>query len=224
MITRIVKIKELQENLQLLVETLIKQCSLIEDLLENGWIDSNHKLFLENEDRINSLVVTIRQKLSEIIILFSPRGKELRKILFSHEVIIYMELMGNLFCEIVSAIENSDPKLKDYSDYKDYIAAFIKSFDQAKDIVQKAYYSFYSEDVELAKRIIRDNQLDQIAERKNNTLNIILSDFEEIPLKKEELVNIMAFDKIFLSLEKTTRLAVYIAKSTIFAIESSDIE
>jgi len=212
------KYSEIQNVLQRMSETLIKQCVLVEDLLVNGWKETNCIKFLQNEESINSLNEMMLQKLSGVVIQFSPKGKDLRKIVYVHEVIIRIELIGGYLDAIVGVIKGTDIKASDYNGYK---TALIKFFNQAQKITQEACYSFYKEDINLANRIVQPSLYEEMNELKTNTMNTLLSDFEQIPLEKQELINIMAFDKAFHFIEKLAEIAIEIAKSTIFALRGN---
>ena len=212
------KYSEIQNDLQLMSETLIKQCALVQDLLVNGWKDQNCVKFLQNEESINSLNEMMLQKLSRIVIQFSPKGKDLRKIVYVHEVIIRIELIGGYLDAIVGVIKDADIKVNDYNEYK---TALIEFFNQAQKITQEACYSFYNEDINLAHRIVQPSLYEEMKDLKTNTMNTLLSDFEHIPLEKQELINIMAFDKAFHFIEKLAEIAIEIAKSTIFALQGN---
>ena len=218
MIIKNEKYNEIRHDLQALAETLIKQCVLVENLLMEGWKESSYKQFIENESRINPMEESLLQKLTATVIQFSPKGKDLRKIVYCHEVIIYMEGIGSYLFNIVSIIKEADIQSSDYNTYKTALATF---FEKTEETIQKACYSFYREDVDLAYRIIPTEQYEEIKELKTNTLNTLLTDFEEIPLQRQELVNILVFDKTFFFMEKMIDNAIDIAKSTIFAIQGN---
>jgi Phosphate uptake regulator len=212
------KYNEIRYDLQVLSETLIRQCALSEDLLINGWKDLNYVEFLKNEENINFLNEIMLQKLSIIVIQFSPKGKDLRKIVYTREVIIRIELLGNDLNTVVGIIKEADIKSSDYNVYK---TALIQFFNLAQKMIQEACYSFYNEDLSLAYRIIHPSKQEDMKELKKSAIDVLLSDFEQIPLEKQELVNIMAFDKAFHFVEKITEIAIGIAKSTIFAIQGN---
>jgi len=212
------KYNEIRYDLQVLSETLIRQCALAEDLLTNGWKDQNYVEFLKNEENINFLNEIMLQKLSEIVIQFSPKGKDLRKIVYTREVIIRIELLGGYLDTVVDIIKEADIKSSDYNVYK---TALIRFFNLAQKMIQEACYSFYNEDINLAYRIIQPSKLEDMKEVGRSAMDLLLSDFEQIPLEKQELINVMAFDKAFHFIEKFAEIAIEIAKSTIFAAQGN---
>ena len=212
------KYNEIRYDLQVLSETLIRQCALAEDLLTNGWKDQNYVEFLKNEENINFLNEIMLQKLSEIVIQFSPKGKDLRKIVYTREVIIRIELLGGYLDTVVDIIKEADIKSSDYNVYK---TALIRFFNLAQKMIQEACYSFYNEDINLAYRIIQPSKLEDMKEVRRSAMDLLLSDFEQIPLEKQELINVMAFDKAFHFIEKFAEIAIEIAKSTIFAAQGN---
>jgi Phosphate uptake regulator len=214
MIIRSEKYNEIKQDLQLLAETLIKQYVLVEDLLINGWKEGNYKQFLDHEELINTLENSMLHKLSGIVIQFSPKGKDLRNIVYCHEVVIYVELVGNYLINIVNIIKEMGDQS---ADYKDYRMALLKYFERTKKMAQEACFSFNKEDAALANKIIQSYPNKDDQNLKTNTINTILTDFEEIPLQRQELITIIAFDKCFSFMEKLNEIAINIAKSTIFA-------
>ena len=217
-IIKLEKSNEVRQDLQVLSETLIEQFVLVKDLLINGWKHNYYQRFTTNEDRVKSLRKTILQKLTVIVIQFSPKGKDLRTIVYCHEVILYMELIGEFLTNIVEIMKESDFKSDDYEDYEKTLSKF---FEEVKETIREACYSFYNEDAKLAYKILQPIPYKEMEKLKTDTLNSILSNFEEIPLLKQELINLMAFDKILFIMKKIDAIAINIAKSTIFVIEGN---
>ena len=97
-------LEQLHSDFQLISEIVLTQISLASSLLQQT---PNEVLLFElkrNEKIINSLDITIKEKVIHAIMLFTPRASDLRRLMAYHDMTISMERVGDLIENIIEYV------------------------------------------------------------------------------------------------------------------------
>lgn len=214
------KYAQINHSFQKLSEILMRQFALVESLLEVGWKDEHYKQFLENEENIDEMEIKMMEIIPALVIQFSPKASDLRKIVSCHEVILFLEQIGDFLINIVDCMRSADLRSSDYNEFNSHLK---KMFWLTQMLVHGAAYSFYKEDIQLAYQIIQSDYHNQIKSLSEKVNGMIISSFQDIPLIPQELINILAINNLLCIMVKVRKIASEIAKSTIFVIEGKDL-
>lgn len=208
----------LNTDFELLSTTVLQQLSITQDILNTGWQKDFEEKIIENEKLINSLDFSLMQILPTLIILYSPKAMDLRKIISLHEVIIYLEEVGNILMQIINLLKQTNLNLEDF---QPLISFLNNMFETLKKIINSSTYSYYKEDKSEAHNILeKENNINSCTEELRNEL---IASFQEIPLSGQELINVIHLNTISYYIEKIKDNAINIAKGTIFVLEGTDL-
>lgn len=211
-------IDQLHGDFQLVSEMVLSQIKLASDLVH----DNNNKdiilLLKRNEKFINSLDVTIKEKVINAIMLFTPRASDLRKLMAYHDMTISMERIGDLLQNIAFALEKIDFSMAGFEKYKKPID---KMFVQTDKMLKSALFAFTGVNNEMAyDTISMDDKVDKLERKIERKL---AEDFQNEVQSVKSLVNIMNLNSISYYLERVGDKAVDIAESAVYVIEGIDI-
>ena len=209
---------ELQEDFQLLAEIVLSQLDELKTLLENINEESVQKQLSRNEKLIDSLDLSIKEKVINAIILFTPKAVDLRKIMTYYDMTISMERVGDLIQNIAKSIKKSDFTLDGFDEFLKYLE---KMQTYASDMLRSAVYSFNGENNEMAyQTIMKDSKVDKWDKKMEKHL---AEAFQNENLSNQMLVNIMNLNVISYYIERIADKAVDIASAAIYLIEGKDI-
>jgi phosphate transport system protein len=206
--------EQLNKDLELISTIVLNQFNLTEELIHGGPQDGTLGQIAENKKTIDNLEVAILEKLSAMVISFAPKAMELREIISCHEIILFLERIGDLLVDIVNYLKKSDLSSPEYIDFKSQLE---KIFDILKKTVSAGAFSFFRKDKSQAYQIIEKEH--DIEKHTREIFENLIASFQEIPLTGQELVNIISLHSIAYILEKMKNNAINIAKSTIFVID-----
>jgi phosphate transport system protein len=106
----------LNKDFEWMATTVLHQFTLVENFVANGGQKETYEQLIENESIIDSLETAIMEKLSRLVILFSPRAAELRKIISCHEVILSLEQIGDSLMNLMEYMQKVKLIFPDYDD------------------------------------------------------------------------------------------------------------
>lgn len=209
---------QLHSDFQLISEITLTQMKLASDLVhDNHNIELMHQM-KRNEKIINSLDVTIKEKVINAIMLFTPRAMDLRKLMAYHDMTICMERVGDLIENIILALEKMDFTLTGFDKYKKPID---KMFVQTDKMLKNALFAFAGVSNEMAyNTILMDDKVDKLEKKVDRKL---AEDFQNEVQSLQSLVNIMSINSITYYLERIGDKAVDMAESAVYLIEGRDI-
>lgn len=210
---------ELNKDFELLSTTVLHQLQLTEKIFNEGWDIKFEEEISKNEKIIASLEATFIEKLPLLLLLYTPKAKELRKLVSCHEVILFIEDISDNLLIIIEHLKQLDLSSSDFKDFKFLIS---KMFEILKNVMSSTAFSFYKDDKTQAVNVLeKENDIENISrELKEN----LIAAFQDIPLSGQELLNIVHLNKIAMIIEKITDQVLDIAKATIFVIDGGNIK
>ena len=211
-------LSQLEADFQLLTEIIFSQMSLTLKLMSS---EDNPETFSElkrNEKIIDSLDITIKEKVINAIIFFTPRAVDLRKLMAYHDMTISMERVGDLIQNIAESIQKIDFSINGFDVYKKTID---KMLSKTNNMLKNAIFAFSGNNHEIAYyTILMDDKVDKMDRKMEKKL---AEGFEGKTHSGQELVNIMNLHTISYYIERIGDKAVDIAESAIYLIEGKDI-
>lgn len=206
----------LNKDFESLSTTVIQQLQLTVKIFEEGWNTEIEKEINRNEKNIAILEASFMERFPMFVLLFSPKAKELRKIISCHEVILYMEEISDNVLIIIEYLKKVNLNSSDFDDFK---LLMIKMFQKLQFIISSTTYSFYREDYTQASNILeKENDIKKLSYELHDNL---IAAFQDIPLSGQEMMDIISLNKIGLMMERITNYALNIAKATIFVEEGN---
>jgi phosphate transport system protein len=211
-------LEQLHSDFQLVSEIVLTQMSLASSLLHRKPEESVLHELKRNEKIINSLDITIKEKVINAIMLFTPRASDMRRLIAYHDMTISMERVGDLIENITHLILEIDFTLDGFDNYKKLLD---KMFVQSTKMIRNAVFSFAGGSNEMAYETIHmDDKVDKLDKKIERKL---AEGFGNEKLSSQALINIMNINSISYYLERIGDKAVDIAESAVYLIEGRDI-
>ena len=211
-------LEQLHSDFQLLTEIVLTQMIKAEELVYDNYNKELIDLLKKNEKVINSLDITIKEKVINAIMLFTPRASDLRRLMAYHDMTISMERVGDLIENIRLALQEIDFSIQGFEPYKKLLA---KMFTQTDKMLRQAVFAFSGVSHEMAyDTILMDDKVDKLERKIERKL---AADFNNQVLSTQSLVNMMNLNSITYYLERIGDKAVDIAESAVYLIEGKDI-
>ncbi|MFA6750617.1 MAG: PhoU domain-containing protein [Fermentimonas sp.] len=209
---------QLHSDFQLLSEVVLTQMIKAAELLQDNHNPDILELLKRNEKIINSLDLTIREKVINAIMLFTPRASDLRRLMSYHDMTISIERVGDLIENISLSLKEIDFTILGFEDYRKPVD---KMFTQTDKMLRKAVFAYSGLSNEMAyDTILMDDKVDKLERKIERKL---AEEFSNKLLDKQTLVNIMNLNSISYYLERIGDKAVDIAESAVYLIEGKDI-
>lgn len=209
---------QLHSDFQLLSEIVLTQMMKAAELVHDNHNQDIIALLRRNEKIINSLDITIKEKVINAIMLFTPRASDLRRLMAYHDMTISMERVGDLIENICIAFQEIDFSINEFSSYRKLLD---KMFTQTDKMVRKAVFAFSGVSHEMAyDTILMDDKVDKLERKIERKL---AEDFNGRVMDTQSLVNMMNLNSISYYLERIGDKAVDIAESAVYLIEGKDI-
>ena len=209
---------QLHSDFQLLSEIVLSQIKMAATLVHDNHNEEVVSELRRNEKIINSLDVTIKEKVINAIILFTPRALDLRRLMSYHDMTSSMERVGDLIENITLALEEMDLSMPGFEKYKKPID---KMFVQTDKMLKSALFAFTGVSNEMAYDTIQmDDKVDKLERKIEKQL---ASDFNGQAQNTQSLVNMMNLNSISYYLERIGDKAVDMAESAVYLIEGKDI-
>lgn len=209
---------QLHSDFQLLSEIVLTQMIKAEELVYDNHNKDLVDILKRNEKLINSLDITIKEKVINAIMLFTPRASDLRRLMAYHDMTISMERVGDLIENVSLALKEIDFTILGFEVYKKLLG---KMFTQTDKMLRKAVFAFSGVSHEMAyDTILMDDKVDKLERKIERKL---AEDFNNQVLNTQSLVNMMNLNSISYYLERIGDKAVDIAESALYLIEGKDI-
>lgn len=211
-------LEQLHSDFQLVSEIVLTQITLASSLLHQKPDELVLIELKRNEKLINSLDITIKEKVINAIMLFTPRASDLRRLMAYHDMTISMERVGDLIENITHLISDIDFTLDGFENYKKLLD---KMFVKSGKMIKNAVFSFAGGSNEMAyETIYMDDKVDKLDKKIERKL---AEGFGNEMHTTQSLVNIMNINSISYYLERIGDKAVDIAESAVYLIEGKDI-
>lgn len=209
---------QLESDFMLLSEIVLAQMGLVSQML-NEPIDEEVNIQLKsNEKIIDSLDLTIKEKVINAIMLFTPRAGDLRRLMAYHDMTIAMERVGDLIQNIGESLLKMDFTIDGFDAYKKNIN---KMFDRTHTMLKNAVFAFTGSNSEMAySTILMDDKVDKMDKKIEKRL---AEGFGMEATGYQSLINIMNINSISYYIERIGDKAVDMAESAIYLIEGKDI-
>ena len=209
---------QLHSDFELLSEIVLTQIKTASQLVHDNHNEQIMAELMRNEKIINSLDVTIKEKVINAIILFTPRAMDLRRLMAYHDMTISMERVGDLVENITLALAEMDFSMPGFDKYKKPID---KMFVQTDKMLKSALFAFTGVSNEMAYDTIQmDDKVDRLERKIEKQL---ASDFSGQLQDTQSLINMMNLNSISYYLERIGDKAVDMAESAVYLIEGKDI-
>ncbi|MFY9118260.1 MAG: PhoU domain-containing protein [Dysgonamonadaceae bacterium] len=211
-------LEELQSDFRILSEIVLNQIALTQQLLENKFNKEVLSRIARNEKIIDSLDLTIREKVINAIILFTPRATDLRKIMAYHDITISMERVGDQIKNVAGFLQRTDLTIEGFGEYRSYLDKMLV---YATNMLKNAIFSFTGLSHELAYETIQmDDKVDKWDKKMEKRL---AEEFKDKVLSHQAILNIMYITSISYNIERVADMAVNMAEAAIYLVEGKDI-
>lgn len=211
-------LKRITQDFEVLAQTVLRQMEQTTRLLEDNSEADLCSEIDHTERIIDSLDVKMRNEVINVIVLYSPRATDLRKIMAYYDMTAYLERIGDLLVNITGFIRQTDLQGTLYNAFnKDLSKLFIT----AKNMVQNAIFAFTCEDNKLAKDTI---ELDDEVDRLHHEINRRLRSCGDKNLREQQLTDILCLSSISYNIERIGDNATNIAEAAIYLIEGKNIK
>ena len=211
-------LEELHANFQILSEIVLEQLSLTQKLLENNINSEVLEEITRNEKLIDSLDLTIREKVINAIILFTPRAIDLRKIMTYHDITISMERVGDQILNVSKFLKKTDLSIDGFEEYRGHLGKMLA---YANNMLKNAILSFMDLSYELAHDTVEmDDKVDKWDKKMEKRL---AEGFKDKTLGHQALLNMMNINSMSYNIERIADLAVNMAEAAIYLVEGKDV-
>ncbi|MDL2223064.1 hypothetical protein LJB98_03095 [Bacteroidales bacterium OttesenSCG-928-M11] len=208
----------LHANFQSLSERIIQQYVLLEALMKDSGNKDVFASIKENEDLIDVFENEVRIEFINSLILFTPRAKDLRKIVVYQDLTNFLERIGDLLTLIAQHLSKID---FDLPELKKFLVILESMLSQSKDLVTKAIFSFYYEDKATVARILsKKGDTEKLCEQLEE---MILVNYQDLPLTELELRSIISVNNIAHTITQVSNLGINSAESVVYFIDGVDI-
>lgn len=208
----------LDKEVKILKGNILELMFLVKNQLEKGRkaLDNldeelSHEI-IENENRVNSLELTIDRDCENLLALYNPVAVDLRFVMAVFKINSDLERIGDHANSIAKYILDFDQKLEDEVIKKMQVD---KMYATSLKMMSNIFNAFITEDTKLARQVFKlDKTLNQInREVSGITAELIRSDMRQIQ-------NYLYLFSIIRKLERVGDLTKNIAEEFIFYIEA----
>ncbi len=211
-------LEKISGDFNLLSEIVLKQMSIIRNVLTDPGKPEMFDEISKNETLIDGLDVKMREEVINAIFLFNPKAMDLRKIIAYHDMTIYLERIGDLILNVSGFLQTTDLAVEHFKNFNKKISKMLK---YAEEMVRNAVFSFTCEDNSMAHLTIStDDKVDALWREINDNL---LETFKEKLLSSQDLRNITNINSISYNIERIGDNATNIAEAAIYLMEGKDI-
>ena len=207
------------KDLIVMSKITFKQMQFVSDKLHAIDNPEIKEELVQNELILDGLEVKIRKKVIGAIVLYSPRASDLRKIMACYDTAISLERTGDLLLNINKHLNKVDFKGELYLQLRDSLFELIEVADT---MLKNAIYSFTSEDLELTRQTIKNDDIVDDLYKEISAELISLSSGKTLESKQiEEIVSLSALSY---NIERIADNATNIVEAAVYLIEGKNIQ
>lgn len=210
-------LEKIKEDFEVLSTIVIQQMDLVFTLTENNKDPELHSKIEQNEVIIDGLEVKIRDEVINSIVLYSPRASDCRKIMSYHDMTAYLERIGDLLLNIADFLREVDLEGGLYSIFRKIIYEQLKT---VKKMTQNAIFAFTCEDENLAKEIIRTD--DVVDKNHKEIIHGIPLHFVDKTVREQDLLDALSLSSMSYNIERIGDNATNIAEAAIYLMEGKN--
>lgn len=210
--------EKIAADFQVMSKMVIKQINLTHELLENNQNDILYDEMNHNERILDGLEVKMRDEVINVIVLYSPRATDLRKIMSYYDMTSYLERIGDLLMNIAGYSQKMHLEGAIFLKFKDRLTKLLAV---SENMTQNAIFAFTCEDNRLAKETI---ELDNIADTLYHEIGLTLqSSCSGVSLDQQQLTDILCINGISYNMERIGDNATNIAEAAVYLMEGKNI-
>lgn len=210
--------ERITQDFEVLAQTVLRQMEQTIRLLEDNSETDLCSQIDNTEKIIDGLDVKMRNEVIHVIVLYSPRATDLRKIMAYYDMTAYLERIGDLLLNISGFIRQTDLQGNLYRAFNKDLS---KLFVTAENMVQNAIFAFACEDNKLARDTI---ELDDEVDRLHHEINRRLRSCGDQNLQEQQLTDILCLSSISYNIERIGDNATNIAEAAIYLVEGKNIK
>lgn len=210
-------LEKIKEDFEVLSTVVIQQMDLVFTLTESNKDPELHSKIEQNEVIIDGLEVKIRDEVINSIVLYSPRASDCRKIMSYHDMTAYLERIGDLLLNIADFLREVDLEGGLYSIFRKII---YEQLETVKKMTQNAIFAFTCEDENLAKEIIRTD--DVVDKNHKEIIHGIPLHFVDKTVREQDLLDALSLSSMSYNIERIGDNATNIAEAAIYLMEGKN--
>lgn len=210
-------LEKIKEDFEVLSTVVIQQMDLVFTLTESNKDPELHSKIEQNEVIIDGLEVKIRDEVINSIVLYSPRASDCRKIMSYHDMTAYLERIGDLLLNIADFLREVDLEGGLYSIFRKIV---YEQLETVKKMTQNAIFAFTCEDENLAKEIIRTD--DVVDKNHKEIIHGIPLHFVDKTVREQDLLDALSLSSMSYNIERIGDNATNIAEAAIYLMEGKN--
>lgn len=210
-------LEKIKEDFEVLSTVVIQQMDLVFTLTESNKDPELHSKIEQNEVIIDGLEVKIRDEVINSIVLYCPRASDCRKIMSYHDMTAYLERIGDLLLNIADFLREVDLEGGLYSIFRKIV---YEQLETVKKMTQNAIFAFTCEDENLAKEIIRTD--DVVDKNHKEIIHGIPLHFVDKTVREQDLLDALSLSSMSYNIERIGDNATNIAEAAIYLMEGKN--
>jgi len=212
------ELKILLHDFEFMCSTVLAQMKVLHNLFKNTDSQSLYDEAEANEIILDRLEVKIREEVVFAIFKFTPRASDLRLIIAYQDVTTNIERVGDILLNIIHSLKETNLNHKDFAQE---MSLAQKMFDATDEMMRKTITAFTNVDAKLAYEVIKEDDI--VDEMFHRLDRMLVDNFANKTLDREQIINIMNFKSMFYHLERIGDSATNIAEATVYLTEGKDI-
>lgn len=210
-------LEKIKEDFEVLSTVVFRQMDQIFTLTQDNKNQELYERIEQNEVIIDGLEVKIRDEVINSIVLYCPRASDSRKIMSYHDMTAYLERIGDLLLNIADFLREVELKGALYDSFHEIV---LLQLETVKKMTQNAIFAFTCEDENLAKEIIR---MDDVVDENHKTiLHGIPGHFIGKTVNKQDMTDALSLSSMSYNIERIGDNATNIAEAAIYLMEGKN--
>ena len=210
-------LEKIKEDFEVLSTVVIQQMDIVFTLTESNKDAELHDKIEHNEVIIDGLEVKIRDEVINSIVLYCPRASDCRKIMSYHDMTAYLERIGDLLLNIADFLREVELQGELYPLFREIIR---EQLEIVKKMTQNAIFAFTCEDENLAKEIIRTDDI--VDKNHKEIVHGMPLHFVGRTVKDQDLLDALSLSNMSYNIERIGDNATNIAEAAIYLMEGKN--
>ncbi len=210
-------LEKIKEDFEVLSTVVIQQMDIVFTLTGSNKDAELHDKIEHNEVIIDGLEVKIRDEVINSIVLYCPRASDCRKIMSYHDMTAYLERIGDLLLNIADFLREVELQGELYTLFREIIR---EQLEIVKKMTQNAIFAFTCEDENLAKEIIRTDDI--VDKNHKEIVHRIPLHFVGRTVKDQDLLDALSLSNMSYNIERIGDNATNIAEAAIYLMEGKN--
>ena len=210
-------LEKIKEDFEVLSTIVLQQMELVITVTHDNKDGELYTKIEHNEVIIDGLEVKIRDEVINSIVLYCPRASDCRKIMSYHDMTAYLERIGDLLLNIADFLREVELQGSLYASFHPTI---LLQLETVKKMTQNAIFAFTCEDENLAKEIIRTDDL--VDNNHKEIIHGIPFHFVGKTIKNQDMLDALSLSGMSYSIERIGDNATNIAEAAIYLMEGKN--